>query len=126
MNSSPAPLFLFARPATTRRRANHESKLLAAERISDPLVRRVYSAAHLDVPAGEPMRFNAPARFIVPVALATAFATPIHAQPTLAGSPSSATSAAKADPRGKKVLGLADIGRWKRINAPRCPPTAHG
>jgi hypothetical protein len=37
-------------------------------------------------------------------------------QPTLAGSPASAPSAAKTDPRGKKVLGLADIARWKRIN----------
>ena len=29
---------------------------------------------------------------------------------------SAAATAAKTDPRGKKVLGLADIARWKRIN----------
>ena len=63
------------------------------------------------------MPLNAPARFIVPVVLAMAIGTNLQAQPTLAGSASTAATAAKTDPRGKKVLGLADIARFKRINS---------
>ena len=61
------------------------------------------------------MRFHAPARLIVPAIVAMTFATRTEAQ-TLAGSPAPASGTAKTDPRGKKVLGLADIARWKRIN----------
>ena len=62
------------------------------------------------------MQFHTPARLAAAVLLAVPLGARAQVQPTLAGSPASAPSAAKTDPRGKKVLGLADIARWKRIN----------
>src|SRR5689334_12881057 len=59
------------------------------------------------------MRRFAPATSALFVALLIAPAL-VAAQTTAEGSASAA--AAKTDPGTKKVLGLADIGRWKRID----------
>jgi dipeptidyl aminopeptidase/acylaminoacyl peptidase len=61
------------------------------------------------------MRFYAPVRFYLPFVLAVTSTSRLQSQATLAGSPAAASRGAKTDPGGKKVLGLADIARWKRI-----------
>ncbi|MGE5100455.1 MAG: hypothetical protein ACM3SX_10755, partial [Deltaproteobacteria bacterium] len=47
-------------------------------------------------------------------ACALAPSAPLAAQQTLGSGAASTT--AKGDPGAKKILGLADIARWKRIN----------
>ena len=53
-------------------------------------------------------------RFALACAISLSLALPVVAQQN--GAPASSTTTARADPGARKVLGLADIGRWKRIN----------
>jgi len=58
------------------------------------------------------MRRNTPARFALACALFVTSAALLPAQNIGGATPQ---GSAKADPGAKKVLGLADIGRWNRI-----------
>ena len=53
-------------------------------------------------------------RFALACAIPFFFSVPAVAQQV--GAPAAAPATARTDPGVKKVLGLADIGRWKRIN----------
>ncbi|HSQ30137.1 MAG TPA: hypothetical protein VLN49_09820, partial [Gemmatimonadaceae bacterium] len=53
-------------------------------------------------------------RFALVCAIPLLLSVPALAQQN--GRPSPAGSSTRSDPGAKKVLGLADIGRWKRIN----------
>ena len=57
-------------------------------------------------------------------ALIAAPSVPLASQQTLGSG--SASTTVKADPGVKKILGLADIARWKRINGAAFRRTARG
>ncbi len=59
------------------------------------------------------MSRNTPIRYILAFMATAAIALPAHAQNAATAAPPAAAS--KAEPGAKKVLGLADIGRWNRI-----------